>query len=106
MYGYPEIICGTMIARQIFDKLLALPAVLTHHAQALDNPAGNSPKRKRSPGCEYSARFRVRIASHGELPIWIWVDFPCLSVCHHPITAWRSTIMRIAPLRCQTTNSP
>jgi hypothetical protein len=66
--GYAEILRGTMVARQIVDKLLTLPAVLPRHAQALDNPAESSTKRKRLASSECSARFSVRIARHEKLP--------------------------------------
>src|SRR4029077_18640161 len=35
--GYPEVICGTMVARQIFDKLLTLLASITRDAEPVDS---------------------------------------------------------------------
>jgi hypothetical protein len=49
MYGYPEVLCGTMVARQIFDELPVLPPAITCDADPVDNPFENSTKRKRSP---------------------------------------------------------
>ena len=47
MYGYPEVLCGTMVARQIFDELPMLPAPITCGAGPVDNPVENCTKRKR-----------------------------------------------------------
>jgi 3-methyladenine DNA glycosylase AlkC len=35
--GYPEVIYGTMVARQIFDKLLTLLASITRDAEPVDS---------------------------------------------------------------------
>jgi hypothetical protein len=35
--GYPEVIYGTMVARQIFDKLLTLLASITRGAEPVDS---------------------------------------------------------------------
>jgi len=68
MHGYPEVTCGTMIARQIFDKLLALPAVGACDAEPVGNPVEDSTKRKRPASSECIARFSLRRARHEKLP--------------------------------------
>jgi hypothetical protein len=50
MHGYSEVICGTMVARQVFDKLPALPPAITCDTEPFDNPVENITKRKR-PAC-------------------------------------------------------
>jgi hypothetical protein len=42
MYGYPEVLCGTMVARQIFYELPVLPAPIKCGADPVDNPIENS----------------------------------------------------------------
>jgi len=68
MHAYPEVTCGTMIARQIFDKLLALPAVGACDAEPVGNPVEDSTKRKRPASSECIARFSLRRARHVKLP--------------------------------------
>jgi hypothetical protein len=72
---YPEVICGTMIARQIFDKLSALPAAITSDAEPVNDPVENSAKRKRSAGSECCARLSPRIARHVELQVDLGQSF-------------------------------
>ena len=43
---YSEVACVAMIAGEIVDKLLALPAAVTRTAETIGNPAQNSAKRK------------------------------------------------------------
>ncbi len=42
MYGYPEVLCGTMVARQIFYELPVLPAPIKCSADPVDNPIENN----------------------------------------------------------------
>ena len=68
MYGYPEVLCGTMVAREIFDELPVLPAPITCGADPVDNPVENSTDRKRSTCSQCCARLSLRIARHVKLP--------------------------------------
>ena len=66
--GYPEVICGAMIARQIFDKLLALPTAITCDTDPAENSAENSTKRKRLACSECCGCLSLRIVRHVKLP--------------------------------------
>jgi hypothetical protein len=68
MHGFPEVIGGTMVARQVFDKLPTLPPVITCDTDPIDNPVEDSTKRKRSTRSECCAHFSLRIARHVKLP--------------------------------------
>jgi hypothetical protein len=50
MHGYSEVFCGTIVARQVFDKLPALPPAITSGTEPFDHPVENSAKRK-PPAC-------------------------------------------------------
>ena len=52
-----------MIARQIFDKFLTLPAAITCDTELVDNSVENSAKRNRS-ACSECASFSLPIARH------------------------------------------
>jgi hypothetical protein len=65
---YSEVARGTMIAGEIVDKLLALPAAVTRAAETIGNHAEKSAERKRLTCGECSAFFAVRVARHDKLP--------------------------------------
>jgi hypothetical protein len=95
--GYPEIICGAMIARQIFDKLLALPTAITCDTDPADNPAENSTtKRKRLACIEFCGRLSLRIARHVNSQVDPERSFFAWPSCRQPIIARRCTVTRIA----------
>jgi hypothetical protein len=65
---YSEVACGAMIAGEIVDKLLALPATVTRTVEMIRNPAQNCAKRE-SPRCsKCSISFTMRVARHDKLP--------------------------------------
>ena len=117
MYRYPEIIGGSMIARQIVDQLLALPAALMRSADPLDNPVDDATKRKRSACSDCDARSSLCTTRHENLPTCsgstfsLFVPFGatarllCLSLLVPPDSR-RGAVRRIAPRRCRMTNSP
>jgi hypothetical protein len=103
--GYPEIICGAMIARQIFDKLLALPTAITCDTDPADNPAENSTTKRRRLACsEFCGRLSLRIARHVNSQVDPERSFFAWPSCRQPITSRRCTVTRIAPLRRRTTS--
>jgi hypothetical protein len=104
MYCYPEVLCCTMVARQIFDELPVLPAPITCGADSVDNPVENSTKR-RPPACSECRVCRSANSKTCETPNRSGAIFLCLSLCRHPITARRCAVTRIAPRRYRTTNS-
>jgi len=65
---YSKVACGAMIAPEIVDKLLALPAAFTRATEIMVNPAQNSAKRE-SPRCSKCyISFTMRVARHDKLP--------------------------------------
>jgi hypothetical protein len=56
-----------MVARQIFDKLPALPPAIKCDAESFDNPVENSPKRRRLTCSECRACLGLRTARHVKL---------------------------------------
>jgi hypothetical protein len=105
--GYPEIICGAMIARQIFDKLLALPTAITCDTDPADNPAENSTtKRKRLACIEFCGRLSLRIARHVNSQVDPERSFFAWPSCRQPIIARRCTVtlLRLSvaerPVKC------
>jgi hypothetical protein len=69
IYRYPEVIGGPMIARQIVDQLLALPAALMGGAHPLDKPPESGTKRKGSACSACGVSFSSRTTRHEKLPI-------------------------------------
>jgi len=65
---YSKVACGAMIAGEIVDKLLALPATVTRTVEMIGNPAQNCAKRE-FPRCSKSSiSFTMRVARHDKLP--------------------------------------
>jgi hypothetical protein len=65
---YSEVARGAMIADEIVDKLLALPAAITRTAEMIGDSAQNGVKRERLMCGESSASFAMRVARHDKLP--------------------------------------
>ena len=65
---YSKVACGAMIAGEIVDKLLALPATVTCTVEMIGNPAQNCVKRE-FPRCSKSSiSFTMQVARHDKLP--------------------------------------
>ena len=65
---YSKVACGAMIAGEIVDKLLALPATVTCTVEMIGNPAQNCAKRE-FPRCSKSSiSFTMQVARHDKLP--------------------------------------
>jgi len=56
-----------MIARQIFDKLPALPATITCDPELAGDPVKNRAKRQSLVWSECSARFNLPMTRHEDL---------------------------------------
>ena len=78
-----------MIAPEIVDKLLALPAAFMRAAKMIGNPAQDSAKRKRPRCSKRSISFAVRAARHDKLPNDLERTFLAWCLRFHPITAQR-----------------
>ena len=65
---YSEVACGAMIAGEIVDKLLALPATVTRTVEMIGNPAQNCAKREFPRCSKCSISFTMRVARHDKLP--------------------------------------
>ena len=65
---YSEVACGAMIAGEIVDKLLALPATVTRTVEMIGNPAQNCAKREFPRCSKWSISFTMRVARHDKLP--------------------------------------
>ena len=84
---YSEITRGAMIAPQIVDKFLALPAAFMRAAKMIGNPAQDSTKGKRPRRSNGCGSFAMRVARHDKLPNDL--ERTLLAWCprFHPITA-------------------
>jgi hypothetical protein len=65
---YSEVACGAIIAGEIVDKLLALPATVTRTAETIGNPAQSCAKREFPRCSKCSISFTMRVARHDKLP--------------------------------------
>ena len=65
---YSEVACGAMIAGEIVDKLLALPATVTRTVEMIGKPAQNGAKREFPRCSKCSISFTMRVARHDKLP--------------------------------------
>jgi len=65
---YSEVSRGAMIATEIVDELLALPAAVTRATEMIGNPAQNSAKRERPRCSKCCISFAMRVARHDKLP--------------------------------------
>jgi hypothetical protein len=65
---YSEVASGAMIAGEIVDKLLALPATLTRTVEMIGNPAQNCAKREFPRRSKCGISFAMRVARHDTLP--------------------------------------
>jgi hypothetical protein len=63
-----------MIAREIFDQLLALLAASMGGAKPLNNPFEDTTKRKRSACGDCGTRSRLCITRHENSPNMMWLD--------------------------------
>jgi hypothetical protein len=88
-----------MIAREIFDQLLALLAALMGGAKPLNNPFEDTTKRKRSACSDCGARSSLCITRHEKTPTWSGSNLSLLVPCRHPIAALRADglgVLRLA----------
>ena len=65
---YSEVACGAMIAGEIVDKLLALPATVPRTVEMIGNSAQNCAKREFLGCSKCSISFTMRVARHDKLP--------------------------------------
>src|SRR6516164_11449908 len=76
-----------MVAPEIVDKLLALPAAFMRAAEMVGNPAQDRANRKRPRRSNGCGSFAMRVARHDKLPNDL--ERTLLAWCprFHPITA-------------------